>query len=196
MAFGQLLGAALGGAALLSGRRAVGRTPAAFGQQEQMLAQLMPIGQQAQQYAQALVDPNSQLLQQLSSEEEQQQRRSFLSGLQDLVNQNRRLQGMGRAPLFDPERGSENIYRAVQMGLTDAQMQGRQRARERLLGGIQGFGNAANIMSGAASGFGNLGAMQQQQNINRGMYNLSLGQFGVEAAPTIGNFLTSLRGRF
>ena len=107
--------------------------------------------QQAQQsrelgiLAQQLLDPESDLLARLEAQEEEQLNREFSQGIAQLLRANQRQQRLGNVPVFDPERGEEDIFRAVQSGRVAAKNLARQKARERV-------GQAAGFIGNGISG--------------------------------------------
>lgn len=100
--------------------------------------------QPAQNYANAAVDTNNPLYQQVYGQQKQQGQQNLADQISQLSNQNRKLSSMGRVPLFDPERGGETLFRGITKGYQDVQ------------------NNAANQSRGILSNASN-SAMQQAQ---------------------------------
>lgn len=88
----------------------------------------------------ALSNPNDPLYKQYVAEETDAGLLDYTQGLQELINQNRRLTSMGRTPLFDEERGGEQMFRALTLGRASANQQARELARKRLRQGIDELG--------------------------------------------------------
>lgn len=123
----------------------------------------------------------------------QNNRQSFQQGLADLIRQNRRQMTMGRTPLFDAERGAENIYRAIQMGNVQGDMNARNTAMQRLQNLTSQVGNAATGYGNAATGMMNQGQAQmglinqRQADMAKGYDTLSqiLSRVGKQQTPNI-----------
>lgn len=79
--------------------------------------------QPAQNYANAAVDTNNPLYQQVYGQQRQQGQQNLAESIQQLSDQNRKLASMGRVPLFDPERGGETLFRGITKGYQDVQNQ-------------------------------------------------------------------------
>lgn len=135
-----------------------GSTTAPYQKQQQQLA-----GQQ-QQISQALTQgPNNPLYQQLYGQYEQQNQRNLASTVSEAQAQNRMNSNLGRTPLFNQERGSENIFRTLTQGMQNSGVQADQQTRAALsqaggqtLGGLQGYNSLTNSTANAnkAQNFG------------------------------------------
>jgi|SRR6185369_4778144 len=125
------------------------------------------IAGQLGQVANAQMDTNNPLYQQIYGQQKQQAQQNLSQGIQQLSAQNRKLSSMGRVPLFDPERGGEQLFR----GLT----QGYQTA------GNMAANNTQNVLSGAGrtlgDAFGNYSSLAQQKNM--GQYQQAKGETGI-----------------
>ena len=88
----------------------------------------------------ALLDPNSGLLNSLTQEERFSARESFLSQLRDMQLADRRSQSVGRAPtFFQPERADEAVNFLTSRGLPMLNAIAAQRAQERISGSAAGI---------------------------------------------------------
>lgn len=106
----------------------------------------MTRSQDINRLSQALGDPNDPLYKQFETQEMDAALSDYSQSLQSLINQNRRMRSMGRTPLFDEERGAEQIFRAGLLGRNAAGQQARDLARKRIAGAIE----AGKIGSGVA----------------------------------------------
>lgn len=77
--------------------------------------------QPAQNYANAATDINNPLYQQIYGQQKEQGQQNLAQQISELSNQNRKLSSMGRVPLFDPERGGEQLFRGITSGYQDIQ---------------------------------------------------------------------------
>jgi len=84
--------------------------------------------QPAQNIANAMTDLNNPLYQQLYGQFKQQGKANLAQTIAQLSGQNRKLAMAGRAPLFDPERGGETMFRGLTQGYGDVQNQASQQA--------------------------------------------------------------------
>lgn len=112
-------------------------------------------------YQQALADPNSALMKSYASSNRDMLDRDFAASIQTLINQNRRQTLLGRQPLFDPERGDQQILRAQNLGFEQNADRARQMATQTLQGLASGSGSLA---SGYGNTVGNAQKRQTQQN--------------------------------
>lgn len=85
--------------------------------------------QPAQNYANAAVDTNNPLYQQVYGQQREQGQQNLAQQIQELSNQNRKLSSMGRVPLFDPERGGEQLFRGITQGYQGIQNQAANDSR-------------------------------------------------------------------
>lgn len=109
-----------------------------------------------QYYQQQLADPNSTLMQGYTNANKDLLDRQFAGSINDLVNQNRRQTAMGRQPLFDPERGDQQILRAQSIGFQQNADQARENARRTITDLASGSGQLA-------TGYGNTVANAQKR---------------------------------
>lgn len=103
-------------------------------QQEQIAAR-------QNQYAAALGDTNNPLYQQMYGQYKQQNQNNMASMIAEAQGQNRMNSAMGRTPLFNNERGSENIFRSMMQQGQNSGVQADTQTRQALAQGMQG--NAA-----------------------------------------------------
>jgi hypothetical protein len=75
----------------------------------------------AKQYIAAGTDINNPLYQQIYGQQKEQGQQNLAESIAELTGQNRKLASMGRVPLFDPERGGEQLFRGVTSGYQDVQ---------------------------------------------------------------------------
>jgi len=169
-------------------------------QQEQIAAR-------QNQLSQALTDTNNPLYQQLYGQYKQQNQNNMASMIAEAQGQNRMNAAMGRVPLFNNERGSENIFRAMMQQGQNAGVQADQQTRQALsqaMGGNQmaqgqygqispytqsanaqqlsGFQGIANLLRGATTPTQQSQLFPQQQqtqyNAMSGQYNQPRGSYG------------------
>ena len=109
----------------------------------------------AQQSANAMVDINSPQYQNLYNQQKLQGQQNLAEQIQQLSAANRKLSMMGRTPLFDQQRGGEQLFRRLTKGYQDIQntaanqtqdLLGRSFATQQALGG-QKQQNAASKSS-------------------------------------------------
>lgn len=127
-----------------------GGTTAPYQQQQEQLA-----GRQ-NQISQALTDTNNPLYQQLYGQYKQQNQNNLASTIAEAQGQNRMNANLGRVPLFNQERGSENIFRTLTQGMQNQGVQADQQTRAALaqaggqtLGGLQGYNSINNTTANA-----------------------------------------------
>lgn len=148
-----------------------GSTSAPYLQQQKQLAQ------QQQGISQALTQgPNNPLYQQLYGQYRTQGAQQLGQGVAELQAQNRLNSSMGRTPLLNDERGSENIFRNIMQGYQGLGTQADQQTRQALQGGMVGT-NAAATDYNNISKFGQAANAQQLQGYS-GIYNLLRGLNG------------------
>lgn len=118
--------------------------------------------------ANAQVDENSPIFQQIYGQEKQQGQQDLAASIAEAVAQNRKLSMLGRTPLFSPERGGETTFRALTQGYQNAQDTARQRARQ-----IIGAGQSAQ--SGALNSANTVSGLQEQNRAGktRGLGNIA-----------------------
>lgn len=172
----------------------------AFGQKESApyRKQQEQIANQQAQVSQALMQgANNPLYQQLYGQYKQQNQSNLADVIAEAQGQNRMNAGMGRVPLFNNERGSENIFRTLTQNYQNQGVQADQQTRQALgqmvggnqaaqqqyqaitptaargnaqqLGGYQGIQNILQQMTGGGGGYQSpYQPPQQQQNYNPG----------------------------
>lgn len=94
------------------------------------------------QISQALTDTNNPLYQQLYGQYKAQNQANMADTISQLQGQNRMNASMGRVPLFNQERGGENIFRALMQQSQNGGVQADQQTRNYLMGGLQGGASA------------------------------------------------------
>lgn len=145
-----------------------GGTSAPYLKQQQQLAQ------QQQGISQAMTQgPNNPLYQQMYQQYRTQGANQLGEGVAELQAQNRANSAMGRTPLLNSERGSENIFRNVMQGYQGLGTQADTQTRQALTGAMYGT-NAAATDYNNASKFGQAANAQQLQGYS-GIYNLLRG---------------------
>lgn len=157
-----------------------GGTTSPYKKQQEQLA-----GQQ-QQISQALMQgSNNPLYQQLYGQYEQQNKNNLASTIAEAQGQNRMNANMGRTPLFNNERGSENIFRTLTQGMQNSGVQSDQQTRQALaqaggqtLGGLQGYNTITNSTANA----------NKAQNLGfQGIYDLLRGNQSGQSQNAIPN---------
>lgn len=86
--------------------------------------------QPMQQSVNALLNPDDPRFKKLKKQNQQDQQFSLAQGLAEASRQNRKLSGMGRTPLFDPERGGEQMFRALTQGYQNADVNATNQTRQ------------------------------------------------------------------
>lgn len=71
----------------------------------------------------AAADPNSHQYQQIYGQQRQQGQENLAESIAELSRQNRKLSMLGRTPLFDQERGGEQVFRGLTQGYQNVQHQ-------------------------------------------------------------------------
>lgn len=159
------------------------------GQTNQFLADLGGSAGDLQRIGRAMTDVNDPLYRQFAQEEEQTSKQDFAEALQQLINQNRRQQGMGRTPLFDAERGGEVIFRGTTRAAQDAKTEARNRALQRLGMASDAARQSGSLYGQAANVYG---AREQQQMAQQAQNRLQRGG----AVESLISFLPRLTGLF
>jgi hypothetical protein len=98
------------------------------------------IANRQNQLSQALTDTNNPLYQQMYGQYKQQNQNNLAQVIAEAQGQNRMNASMGRTPLFNNERGSENIFRTLAQGYQNSGVQADQQTRaglQQALGGNQ-----------------------------------------------------------
>lgn len=101
------------------------------------------------QISSALTDTNNPLYQQLYGQYKQQNQNNLAQVIAEAQGQNRMNSNMGRTPLFNQERGSENIFRTLAQNYQNQGVQADTQTRNAL-------GQALSGASGAQGAYGNL----------------------------------------
>lgn len=156
-----------------------GGTSAPYRKQQEQLAQ------QQQGISQAMTQgPNNPLYQQLYGQYQQQGANQLGQGISEIQAQNRMNSSMGRTPLLNNERGSENIFRNIMQGYQGLGTQADQQTRGALQGAMYGT-NAAATDYNNLSKFGQAANSQQLSGYNT-IYNLmrGLGSTNQQTAPS------------
>lgn len=148
-----------------------GGTSAPYRKQQEQLAQ------QQHGISQALTQgPANQLYQQLYGQYREQGANQLGQGVAEIQAQNRMNSSLGRTPLLNNERGSENIFRNIMQGYQGLGTQADQQTRQALGGAMYGT-NAAATDYNNASKFGAAANSQQLTGYNT-IYNLLRGLGG------------------
>lgn len=123
---------------------------------------------QLNNYADAITNSDNPLYQKIYGQEKQSGQDDLARTIFELSNQNRKLSQLGRTPLFSPERGGEQQFRALTQGYSDVQDNARARARSII-------GAGANMTNNALSAQNDLSAMKQknQQSKLAGIGNIA-----------------------
>lgn len=133
---------------------------------------------QRQAYEAAAADPNSALMKQYTQAEDSRLNRNFSQSIQGLLEAQRRQTKLGRTPLFDAERGDEQIWRAGQKAYADNADVARDNARQTILGLATGAGTSASSYGGLVGG-------QQQRAQGQAQYATGLAQTGTDILQRI-----------
>lgn len=96
-----------------------------------------------QQTIDAIGNTQNPMYQQIYGQQKQQGQDNLAQEIAQLSGQNRRLSAMGRTPLFDQERGGEQLFRGLTQGYQDVQNQAANNTRSILGTQAQGYGNIA-----------------------------------------------------
>lgn len=157
------------------------------------LKQQKALADQQQQISQALTQgPSNPLYQQMYGQYKQQGQNQLGQGIAELQAQNRLNTNMGRTPLFNQERGGEQLFRNLMQGYQNVGTQADQQTRGNLMqasqatnAGLGAYGNtsrfAQNANSAQLSGYntiynllkGGSGTTPQNQGAQTtGSYNL------------------------
>lgn len=127
------------------------------------------------QISQALTDNNNPLYQQIYGQYKQQNQNNMASMIAEAQGQNRMNASMGRVPLFNQERGGENIFRAMMQQGQNAGVQADQQARQALMqasqGAASGLGayNSISPFAARAAAQKQMGGYQGIEDLLRGM---------------------------
>lgn len=150
------------------------------------LNQQKQLAQQQQGISQALTQgPSNPLYQQMYGQYEQQGANQLGQGVAELQSQNRANAALGRTPLLNNERGSENIFRNVVQGYQNLGTQAEQQTRQALTGAMYGT-NAASTDYNNLSKYGQAANSQQLTGYNT-IYNLLRGLGGGQQQPSVGS---------
>lgn len=123
------------------------------------------IAQRQNQLSQAMTDTNNPLYQQIYGQYKQQNQNNLAQVIAEAQGQNRMNAGMGRLPLFNQERGSENIFRNLMQGYQNQGTQADQQTRQAL--GQAMYGNqAAQGQYNTISPYGQAANAQQLSGYN------------------------------
>lgn len=149
------------------------------------LDQQKQLAQQQQGISQALTQgPANPLYQHMYGQYEQQGANQLGQGVAELQAQNRANSALGRTPLLNSERGSENIFRNVMQGYQGLGTQADQQTRQALQGAMFGT-NAAATDYNNLSKYGQAANSQQLTGYNT-IYNLLRG-LGGQQQPSVGS---------
>lgn len=110
-----------------------------YGKQQDAMAARMA------QISAAQTDTSNPLYKQLYGQYQDQNRQNMAQTIAEAQAQNRMAQGMGRTPLFSPERGGENIFRNLMQGYQGMNQQADQQTRQALEGAATTTGNASTV---------------------------------------------------
>lgn len=114
--------------------------------------------------ASAMTDLNNPLYQQMYGQFQQQGQHNLAQTIAQLSGQNRKLAMMGRTPLFDAERGGEQMFRGLTQGYQDVQDKASGQALNQLgesykTNALQGQMNQQAGLGQANAGSSVLGAL-------------------------------------
>jgi len=159
----EFLGPAINLASQIWGQRSANRAVSRYN---------VPTGAEKRTNAlyEAILNPNSGLLQQLSQQERDQAQSAFLSQLREMQLADRRAQAMGRAPtFFNPERADESINFLTSRGLPMLNAIASERAQNRVTGAATGIGGlipqqVARNTVGMKQGVSNAAYLSQMPN--------------------------------
>lgn len=127
------------------------------------LKQQQQLAGQQQGISQAMTQgPSNPLYQQMYGQYRQQGANQLGQGVAEIQAQNRMNSSMGRTPLLNDERGSENIFRNITQGYQNLGTQADQQTRQALQGAMYGT-NAAATDYNNVSKFGQAANAQQLQ---------------------------------
>lgn len=112
------------------------------------MAQQQALAQQQARYAAAAGNPNDPLYKQLFEKYQTQNRMNLADVINEAQGQNRMNASMGRVPLFNNERGSENVFRNLMQGYQSAGAQSDTQTQAALRGAGQ-LNNASQAAYGA-----------------------------------------------
>lgn len=108
----------------------------------------------------AIGNTNNPQYQNIYNQQRQQGQDNLAQQIMQLSNANRKLSSLGRTPLFDPERGGEQLFRGMTQGYQDVQNQAANNARSILGAQAQGQLNVGQLKNQTASNqagiYGNL----------------------------------------
>lgn len=110
-------------------------------------------------------NPGNPLYQQLYGQQKQKNINDLTEAANTLAGQNRNLTGMGRTPLFDAERGGEQMFRGLTQGYQNADVQAQNQTNDILQ-------QRMNALRGA------YGTQQAQNGYQVGQNNRFLGGIG------------------
>lgn len=130
---------------------------------------------QLQDMTDAQINPDNPMYQRLYGQEKDAANQDLAAAIAEMSRQNRKLSSLGRTPLFSPERGGEQMFRATIQGHQDAQNTARTRARN-----IIGAGQNSMMQNFAAQN--QLTALQDQ---NKKKKAFGLGNIA-DAIPLLG----------
>lgn len=119
------------------------------------------------QVAGAQMNPDNPLYKKLYGQYQQQGQQNLAYQMQQLGSQNRKLSSMGRVPLFDPERGGEQLFRGLTQGYQDVGNNANMMTQLAL-------GGAGRTLGSASTANNNLALMQ-----NTSQYQQAKGQTGI-----------------
>lgn len=108
----------------------------------------------------AIGNAQSPMYQRVYGQQKQQGQDNLADQIAQLSAQNRKLSAMGRTPLFDQERGGEQLFRGLTQGYQDVQNQAAT--------------NSRNILGQQATGYGNIAGQQNQIAANKAGINGNL----------------------
>jgi hypothetical protein len=117
---------------------------------------------------QALLDPNSTIYKNIVSGQTQQLNNTTQQGINDLLQQNRKAQLMGRGNFFNPERQDEAVSQYLTKQADTNANTARSNALDQIIKAANGYGSQATGYGNQATGYGNMVKGQQAaQDINK-----------------------------
>lgn len=137
---------------------------------------------QQQQIQSAMTNTSNPMYQNIYNQQKQQSQQSLGDAISQLSAQNRKLSELGRTPLFDNERGGEQLFR----GLTQGYQQAQNTAAS----------NTQDILGNAFKNAALTGQMQNQNARTKAQGQSGLGGFLGTALGQSGGTASILKGLF
>lgn len=136
--------------------------------------------QPAQQFMNAQIDTANPVYQRIYGQQKEQGQQNLAASIAELVRQNRKLSMMGRTPLFNNERGGEQLFRNITRGYQDV--------------GNQAANDTRNILGTAAQNNMTIGALQQQNELANATAKGNMYGAGAGLLQNVGNYKSANPG--